>query len=103
MLEILGGSSPQVESCQTTPSHLMSYSYGWSEDTGCRVALSIQSPRSDTIHGKVPKDDCGRPQDINYFEDHCDVALGLSTDGFTVHRFTFWPLIIFLYNLPPTI
>jgi len=47
MLEILGGSSPQVESRQTTPYPLMSYSYGWSEDTGCRVALSIQSPRSD--------------------------------------------------------
>ena len=48
-----------------------------------------------TVHGKV--------QDTKYFEDPRDVALGLSTDGFSVHGFTFWPLIIFLYNLPPTI
>ena len=56
-----------------------------------------------TIHGEVLKDNNGRPQGTKYFEDHRDVALGLSTDGFTVHGFTFWPLIIFLYNLPPTI
>ena len=45
----------------------------------------------------------GEPLGTKYFEDSRDVALGLSTDGFTVHGFTFWPLIIFLYNLPPTI
>lgn len=56
-----------------------------------------------TVRGEVLQDNHGRPQGIKYFEDDRDVALGLSTDGFTVHGFTFWPLIIFLYNLPPTI
>jgi len=56
-----------------------------------------------TVHGEALKDGNGKAQGIKYFEDPRDVALGLSTDGFTVHRFTFWPLIIFLYNLPPTI
>ena len=56
-----------------------------------------------TIHDEVLKDRNGNPQGTKYFEDHRDVALGLSTDGFTEHGFTFWPLIIFLYNLPPTI
>ena len=40
----------------------------------------------------------------NYFEDHRDIALGLSTDGygiFTRGMATAWPLIIFIYNLPP--
>ena len=40
----------------------------------------------------------------NYFEDDRDVALGLSTDGygiFTRGQATAWPLIIFIYNLPP--
>ena len=39
-----------------------------------------------------------------YFSDPHDVALGLSTDGFVVfknRKQTAWPLIIFLYNLPP--
>ena len=39
-----------------------------------------------------------------YFSDPRDVALGLSTDGFAVfknQKQTAWPLIIFLYNLPP--
>ena len=56
-----------------------------------------------TVHGEVLKDNTGEPSGIKYFEDPRDVAIGLSTDGFTVHGFTFWPLIIFLYNLPPTI
>ena len=56
-----------------------------------------------TVHGEVLKGDSGEPLGTKYFEDNRDVALGLSTDGFTVHGFTFWPLIIFLYNLPPTI
>lgn len=55
------------------------------------------------IYGEPLKGDGGKPLGIKYFEDPRDVALGLSTDGFTVHGFTFWPLIIFLYNLPPTI
>ena len=55
------------------------------------------------LHGEPLKNDSGEPLDIKYFEDPRDVAIGLSTDGFTVHGFTFWPLIIFLYNLPPTI
>ena len=40
----------------------------------------------------------------NYFEDHRDIALGLSTDGygiFTRGQATAWPLILFIYNLPP--
>lgn len=39
-----------------------------------------------------------------YFSDPRDVALGLSTDGFSPlkkKRITAWPLIIFNYNLPP--
>ena len=56
-----------------------------------------------TFHGEELKGSGGKPLGTKYFEDSCDVALGLSTDGFTVHGFTFWPLIIFLYNLPPTI
>jgi hypothetical protein len=55
------------------------------------------------IHGEELRDATGKLQGTKYFEDHRDVALGLSTDGFTVHGRTFWPLIIFLYNLPPTI
>jgi Transposase family tnp2 len=41
-----------------------------------------------------------------YFEDQRDVALGLSTDGFSPfkrRKKTAWPLIIFNYNLPPEI
>lgn len=41
-----------------------------------------------------------------YFEDSRDIALGLSTDGFAPfknRKNTAWPLIIFLYNLPPEI
>jgi hypothetical protein len=40
----------------------------------------------------------------NYFEDDRDIALGLSTDGygiFTRGQATAWPLIVFIYNLPP--
>jgi hypothetical protein len=40
----------------------------------------------------------------NYFEDDRDIALRLSTDGygiFTRGQATAWPLIIFIYNLPP--
>jgi Transposase family tnp2 len=39
-----------------------------------------------------------------YFSDPRDIALGLSTDGFSPFRRrkrTAWPLIIFNYNLPP--
>lgn len=48
----------------------------------------------------------GRPvhPSANYFEDDRDIALGLSTDGygiFTHGQATAWPLIIFIYNLPP--
>lgn len=55
------------------------------------------------VHGEALKSSGGKPLGTKYFEDPRDVALGLSTDGFTVHQCTFWPLIIFLYNLPPTI
>jgi hypothetical protein len=39
-----------------------------------------------------------------FFSDPCDVALGLSTDGFGPfkhHTKTAWPIILFNYNLPP--
>ena len=41
-----------------------------------------------------------------YFEDHRDVALGLSTDGFAPfknRKTTIWAFILFNYNLPPDI
>lgn len=46
----------------------------------------------------------GKSLPHKYFEDHRDVALGLSTDGFGPfkHRkHTAWPLIVFDYNLGP--
>ena len=44
--------------------------------------------------------------DHTYFSDPRDVALGLSSDGFTPfnkRKSTVWPIIIFNYNLPPDI
>ncbi|KAF8830746.1 hypothetical protein HHX47_DHR2001130 [Lentinula edodes] len=41
-----------------------------------------------------------------YFDDHRDIALGLSMDGFGPFKrckHTCWPLILFNYNLPPDI
>jgi hypothetical protein len=41
-----------------------------------------------------------------YFDDHRDIALGLSTDGFAPfnkRKSTTWPIILFNYNLPPEI
>ena len=41
-----------------------------------------------------------------HFEDAQDIALGLSTDGFSPFKCrssTAWPLILFNYNLPPEI
>jgi len=41
-----------------------------------------------------------------YFSDKRDIALGLSTDGFTPFKKrdkTCWPIILFNYNLPPEI
>ena len=41
-----------------------------------------------------------------YFEDHRDVALGLSTDGFSTfknRKESAWAFIVFNYNLPPDI
>src|ERR1700722_15857092 len=46
----------------------------------------------------------GTPMPHKYFSDPRDIALGLSTDGFAPFRHrksTTWPLIIFIYNLPP--
>jgi len=40
----------------------------------------------------------------HYFSDHCDIALGFATDGFTPfkkQKHTTWILLIFNYNLPP--
>ena len=48
----------------------------------------------------------GRTLPHKFFKDLCDVALGLSTDGFAPFRcrkHTCWPLILFNYNLPPNI
>ncbi|PPQ78936.1 hypothetical protein CVT24_012460 [Panaeolus cyanescens] len=45
-------------------------------------------------------------QDIKFFSDPRDIALGLSTDGFGPHRRrkkTCWPIILINYNLPPTL
>jgi len=41
-----------------------------------------------------------------YFSDKCDIALGLSTDGFSPfkkRKKTCWPIILFNFNLPPEI
>jgi hypothetical protein len=41
-----------------------------------------------------------------FFSDDCDIALGLSTDGFAPfkrRKHTCWPLLIFNYNLPPEV
>ena len=41
-----------------------------------------------------------------YFQDPCDIALGLSTDGygiFTHSQATAWPLVLFNYNLSPEV
>lgn len=46
----------------------------------------------------------GKHLSKTYFSDPRDVALGLSTDGFAVfkkRKQTAWPLLVFLYNLPP--
>ena len=44
--------------------------------------------------------------DRKYFDDSCEVALGLSTDGFAPFKRrskTAWPIILINYNLPPDI
>jgi hypothetical protein len=46
----------------------------------------------------------GKKMPHRYFSDPRDIALGLSTDGFAPFRcrtMTAWPLIVFIYNLPP--
>jgi len=46
----------------------------------------------------------GKTASHEYFSDPCDVALGLSTDGFAPfkrRKATAWPLVLFDYNLPP--
>ena len=48
----------------------------------------------------------GQPRPYKYFEDHRDIALGLSTDGFCLFRRrkkTCWPILIYNYNLSPEI
>jgi hypothetical protein len=48
----------------------------------------------------------GKERPYNYFSDERDIALGLSTDGFAPFRkrkSTAWPLLLFLFNLPPEI
>jgi hypothetical protein len=46
----------------------------------------------------------GKPLRHRFFDDHRDIALGLSTDGFSPFKkwkITFWAFILFNYNLPP--
>jgi hypothetical protein len=48
----------------------------------------------------------GQKLSHRYFEDHRDVALGLSTDGFSPfkgRKVSAWAFILFNYNLPPDI
>ena len=48
----------------------------------------------------------GVHQAHKFFSDNCDIALGLSLNGFCPFKWwnqTCWPLIIFIYNLPPDI
>jgi hypothetical protein len=48
----------------------------------------------------------GQLRPYKYFEDHRDIALGLSTDGFCPFRKrkkTCWPILIYNYNLSPEI
>lgn len=48
----------------------------------------------------------GKEYSHKFFDNHHDVALGLSTDGFAPFRRrskTCWPIILFNYNLPPEI
>ena len=47
-----------------------------------------------------------KPTLFFFFSDECDIALGLSTDGFAPFKrrdTTCWPIILFNYNLPPEI
>lgn len=46
----------------------------------------------------------GKTLSHKYFEDSHDITLGLSTDGFAPFKWrkhTVWPLVVFLYKLPP--
>jgi hypothetical protein len=48
----------------------------------------------------------GDPIGHNFFSQPTDLALGLSTDGFCPfkrRKQTCWPIIVFLYNLPPEV
>jgi hypothetical protein len=59
----------------------------------CEKEIEVENPNPQT---RMPK----------YFEDWRDIALGASTDGFAPfkrRKQTAWPIIVFLYNLPPEI
>ena len=46
----------------------------------------------------------GNPLNHRFFDDHRDIALGLSTDGFSPfkkRKISFWAFILINYNLPP--
>jgi hypothetical protein len=68
---------------------------------------------ADIFDGDFYRQLCGRRVTVGaetlkhrYFSKPTDVALGLSTDGFgpfKSRKHTCWPLIIFNYNLPPSI
>lgn len=48
----------------------------------------------------------GQPTNRTFFSDPRDIALGLSSDGFAPfkkRKHSAWPLILFNYNLPPTV
>jgi hypothetical protein len=48
----------------------------------------------------------GQSANENFFSGRCDIALGLSSDGFAPfkkRKYSAWPLVIFNYNLPPPV
>ncbi|KAK2463507.1 hypothetical protein APHAL10511_004258 [Amanita phalloides] len=48
----------------------------------------------------------GENMSFDHFSDTWDIALGLSTDSFALHKrrtMTAWPIILFNYNLPPDV
>lgn len=71
----------------------------------------IAGRTTDIFDGSNYRSLCGKKVELNgktldhkYFEDSRDIALGLSTDGFAPfkrRKHTAWPLVVFLYNLPP--
>ena len=78
-----------------------------------RVHQHIPGKISDVFDGSHYRSLRGRYVQLNgtkfhhkYFEDHRDIALGLSADGFSTfksRRESAWAFILFNYNLPPDV